>query len=303
MKFDVSDIKTFRSCQRQWQFTSRNKFHLRPTETPPQLIFGTIFHEALHALYLGGSLDKVMADVKREMNPEKDAALLAMIPGYAKEVLPEDQDRFVILEVEHKFNIPANKMLKFFGAESRNSEIDEIELVGSVDMVALDPVENKIYFFEHKTCKDFRDPSYLWMDEQPRLYYGVLAMYVEEYNKKHPDSPATIGGVYLNEVRKLLRKFQYLRTLCNYSNEDMYYFLMSFVGYCIQSYRAVKDNLYCCPHPDYFKCKMCSYSDACATYMYQNVTKEQLLADFGSSIQERETDHLEEKTERSNDND
>lgn len=303
MKFDVSDIKTFRSCQRQWKFTSRNRFHLQPVETPPQLIFGTIFHEALHALYMGSSLDKVMADVKREMNPEKDVALLAMIPGYAKEVLPQDLDRFVVLEIEHKFNIPAGEMLKFYGVDYDYPAIDDIELCGSVDMVALDPVENKIYFFEHKTCKDFRDPSYLWMDEQPRLYYGVLAIYVDDYNLKHPDNPVTIGGVYLNEVRKLLRKFQYLRTLCNYPDEDMHHFIKSFVSYCIQSYNAVKYNQYCCPHPDYFKCKMCSYSDACATYMYQDVTKEQLLSDFGSSIKERETDHLDEKAERSNNND
>ena len=52
MKVDVSEIKTFKACKRQWQLTSRNKFHLRPMITPPAFAFGTIFHEALAQLYL-----------------------------------------------------------------------------------------------------------------------------------------------------------------------------------------------------------------------------------------------------------
>ena len=82
MKVDVSEIKTFKACRRQWQLSSRNRFHMRPIVTPPQFALGTIFHESLAQLYLGVSLDKVMAMVRREMQTDNDAALLAMIPGY-----------------------------------------------------------------------------------------------------------------------------------------------------------------------------------------------------------------------------
>lgn len=318
MKFDVSDIKSFRSCQRQWQLTSRNQFHLRPRATPPQLIFGTIFHEALHGLYMGRTIESVMEEVKKEMNPGTDIALLAMIPGYAKEVLPGDLDRFQILDIEHKFKIPAQQVLDFYGIGYSNPDIAQIELVGSVDMVAVDRETFKVYFFEHKTCKDFREDSYLWMDEQPRLYYARLEMLVDELNYRRlqdwqkiceesdgplPEAPRlyTPGGVYLNEVKKLLKQFKYKRTLCEYPYEDMCNFLQAFVGYCIEEYRVVNSGSFCCPHPDYFKCKMCSFSDVCATYMYQDIDKAQLLQEFSESLMERETDHLDEKVERRND--
>ena len=73
--------------------------------TPPAFAFGTIFHEALAQLYLDVPLDKVMEMVRREMQSDTDAALLAMVPGYYKNVLPDDLERFTVLDIEHHFNI------------------------------------------------------------------------------------------------------------------------------------------------------------------------------------------------------
>ena len=78
MRVDVSEIKTFKSCRRQWQLSSRNKFHMRPIVTPPQFALGTIFHESLAQLYLGVPYEKVMEMVRREMQTDNDAALVAM---------------------------------------------------------------------------------------------------------------------------------------------------------------------------------------------------------------------------------
>lgn len=201
MKIDVSEIKAFKGCRRQWELSSRNKFHLRPKVAPASFALGTIFHEALAQAYLGVSQDKVMEMVRREMSSDSDAALLAMVPGYYKNVLPGDLDRFQVLDIEHHFEIePRDSDGCFiFGAERqvdpKTGEVlydnngkavvkSSVLICGSIDMIVLDPEENKIYGFEHKTCKNFRNPSYIWMDEQPRVYAWALQQYVEEYNAK-----------------------------------------------------------------------------------------------------------------------
>ena len=104
IRVDVSEIKTYKSCRRQWQLTSRNMFHLRPIVTPSHFALGTIFHESLHMMYMGSPLDAVMKFVRQEISQDSEAALLAMVPGYYKNVLPYDLDRFKVLDIEHHFS-------------------------------------------------------------------------------------------------------------------------------------------------------------------------------------------------------
>lgn len=336
MKVDVSEIKTFKACRRQWQLSSRNKFHMRPIVTPPQFALGTIFHESLAQMYLGVSLEKVMAMVRREMQTDNDAALLAMVPGYYHKVLPGDLDRFRVLDIEWHFEVPPttsdgeylfpleHKVDKATGElcyDDNGDPIMEPSLVvcGSIDMIVLDEAQNKIYGFEHKTCKSFRDESYLWMDEQPRVYTWALKQYVARYNEKKMEEyhkafmaaegpeayelkrpePATLGGVYLNEVKKLLRQFQYQRTLCTYSDEDLDNFMQAFFEDCTSCKHAVDNNSYADPKPSYFTCNMCSFKTICTTYMYANLSKDDVLEEFKEEFVERAEDHLEEKAERS----
>lgn len=340
MKVDVSEIKTFKTCRRQWQLSSRNRFHMRPIVTPPQFALGTIFHESLAQLYLGVSLDKVMEMVRRDMQTDGDAALLAMIPGYYKNVLPGDLDRFTVLDIEHHFNIaPVTSDGEYLFPLEQSKNADgtlaydangnpvmepSLTICGSIDMIVLDPLENKIYGFEHKTCKNFRDESYLWMDEQPRVYTWALKEYIQEYNDRHyrqyqdaycewqrigaPEAlepampkPATLGGVYLNEVKKLLRQFQYQRTLCKYTDEDLDYFMQSFFNDCTTCKHAVDNNSYAAPKPSYFNCSMCSFKTICSTYMYAPLDESEILDEFKEEFVKREEDHLEEKAERSTD--
>ena len=339
MKVDVSEIKTFKACRRQWQLSSRNRFHMRPIVTPPQFALGTIFHESLAQLYLGVSLDKVMAMVRREMQTDNDAALLAMIPGYYNKVLPGDLDRFTVLDIEHHFDIaPVTSDGEYLfpiehATDPKTGELmyddngdpimqPSLTICGSIDMIVLDKDTNKIYGFEHKTCKNFRDESYLWMDEQPRVYTWALKEYVRNYNEKqqvkyleawdkwnsstHPiepepvkPEPATLGGVYLNEVKKLLRQFQYQRTLCTYTDEDLDHFMQAFFTDCTACKHAVDNNSYAAPKPSYFNCNMCSFKTICSTYMYAPLNEAEVLEEFKEEFVKREEDHLNEKTERS----
>ena len=149
MKVDVSEIKTYKSCRRQWLLTSRNRFHLRPVVTPSHFALGTIFHESLHAMYMGAPLEKVMQFVRKEISTDNEAALLAMVPGYYRNVLPGDLDRFKVLDIEHHFS--------FVPADPDTGEVldPDVEVCGSIDMIVLAEAENAIYGFEHKTCKNF----------------------------------------------------------------------------------------------------------------------------------------------------
>lgn len=315
MKVDVSEIKTFKSCRRQWQLSSRNKFHMRPIVTPPQFALGTIFHESLAQLYLGVPYEKVMEMVRREMQTDNDAALLAMIPGYYQKVLPGDLDRYRVLDVEHHFEIAprtsdgeylfplepavdkATGEVQYDG-NGNPLMVSSLLVCGSIDMIVLDEAQNKIYGFEHKTCKSFRDESYLWMDEQPRVYTWALKEYVAAYNAKHGTN-CELGGVYLNEVKKLLRNFQYQRTLCVYTDEDLDSFMQAFFEDCLSCKHAVDTNSYAAPKPSYFTCNMCSFKTICTTYMYANLDKAEVLDEFKEEFVERTEDHLEEKAERS----
>lgn len=315
MKVDVSEIKTFKACRRQWQLSSRNKFHMRPIVTPPQFALGTIFHESLAQLYLGVPYEKVMEMVRREMQTDNDAALLAMIPGYYQKVLPGDLDRYRVLDVEHHFEIapktsdgeylfPLEPMVDKntgevqYDGNGNPLMVSSLLVCGSIDMIVLDEAQNKIYGFEHKTCKSFRDESYLWMDEQPRVYTWALKEYVAEYNAKHGTN-CELGGVYLNEVKKLLRNFQYQRTLCVYTDEDLDNFMQAFFEDCLSCKHAVDTNSYAAPKPSYFTCNMCSFKTICTTYMYANLDKAEVLDEFKEEFVERTEDHLEEKAERS----
>lgn len=336
MKVDVSEIKTFKACRRQWQLSSRNRFHMRPIVTPTQFALGTIFHEALAQLYLGVSLDKVMAMVRREMQTDNDAALLAMIPGYYKNVLPDDLDRFTVLDIEHHFDIAPTtsdgeylfpiehaidpKTGEFMYDDNGDPIMQpSLTICGSIDMIVIDKETNEIFGFEHKTCKNFRDESYLWMDEQPRVYTWALKEYIRNYNEKQyakwldlcqqaealgermpaAPAPAKLGGVYLNEVKKLLRQFQKQRTLCTYTDEDLDHFMQAFFTDCTACKHAVDNNSYAAPKPSYFNCGMCSFKTICSTYMYAPLNEAEVLEEFKEEFVKREEDHLSEKAERS----
>ena len=294
MKVDVSEIKTYKSCRRQWLISSRNGFHLRPLVTPSHFALGTIFHESLHQMYMGVPLEKVMTFVRKEMSNDSEVALLAMGPGYYREVLPHDLDRFKVLDIEHHFS--------FVPADPETGEVldPDVEVCGSIDMIVLDVEENAIYGFEHKTCKNFRDSSFMWMDEQPRVYTYALMLYVQEYNAKHPDQePVTLGGIYINEVKKLLRGFKYQRTLCKYPADDLTNFMRAFFGTCCACHKSVVENDPAYPSPSYFGCSMCDYKTICETYMYSTLDKDTVIDEFKEEFKVRESDHLEEKTERS----
>lgn len=334
MIVDVSEIKDFRHCKRKWQLGSRNSFHLRPVVTPSAFKMGTVFHECLHKLYLGKDEDEVLTYMEGEMlgSDAKEAAVLkSMIRGYAKEVMPLDA-KFKVLDIEHHFKFKPYDLLDDRGKELAQKLMNgasadyftDLEIAGSIDMIALNLEDYTVWGFEHKTAKNFRNSTYLWLDEQPRVYYAALQQWVAQYNGSRmsdyakamkewqsigcpllmePAAPRLVklGGVYINEVRKLVRAFDYRRSELSYSEDDLRNFMLSFLTSCAECHRYVKDvDIPRIPSPDMMTCQTCQYNTICQTFQYQDLTKDKVLKEFGTEFEERKQDHLDEKQEVSN---
>lgn len=325
MFVDVSEVKSYRGCKRAWKLGSRNQYHLRPKVQPKAFAFGTLFHNALHKLYLGQSLDSIIDYLyqitEKDEWEEKDVKIiLNMIIGYDREVMPTDRERFHVLDIEHRFSFTAEDYVKSFikqmDGEPWSNPLElvplilrDVEIGGSIDMMCLEVATNKIWAFEHKTAKSFRKPAYLWLDEQPRLYSVATQMWIDklntdryegwkyDVNDRGPEpEPYTLGGVYINEVKKNVRDFDYQRSALVYPDGDRENFMTSFFSTVEDIVTRVEDSYYSCPpQPDFMKCSNCQYAPVCEKFMYSDPPLDMVLESFGDTMAVREVDHLEEK--------
>lgn len=356
MVVDVSEIKAFRHCKRQWQLSSRNQFHLTAKVAPKAFKLGTVFHECLHRLYLGKDIDFVTTYLRNELKDEYADSIpmiTSMIKGYDREVMPEDREKFEVLDIEHHFRFKPYELLDAKGQHYieemgvDEEALQDIEVAGSIDMIALNTETNEVWGFEHKTAKTFRNDIYLWMDEQPRLYYAAMQLWVDEYNKRMHDvwenecvaawtqwlndcdevnaaldtgcysmdypieldypvkperppepTPVKLGGVYINEVRKLIRAFDYKRRALVYPEDDLRNFLLYFLTSCAECHKYVDHpKLPRLPLPDMMSCMNCMFNQVCREMQYRDLNKDKLLDQFSEVVKVREVDHLEEKEE------
>ena len=292
MRIDVSEIKESRTCKRKWEYSSRNMWHLTSRAPIPALAFGTLFHECLHALYLGGDYDRVLLMIEAEVkDPLELKVMTNMITGYMTEVLPFDFDTYRVLEIEHGFNFPLVQL------RGDTNDVD-IDLCGSIDMITLNRETNEIVGFEHKSTARFKTPMIIRLDEQPRVYFEELNRIVAKWNIDHPEGPeVTNGGIFINEVKKVQKKFEYQRTLCKYSERDQKAFFQGIINTGCQIARSLDDgpNL---PEPGPMKCIMCSFASLCDHFQYEAPTLEEVLGEFAEEFAVRDVDHLDEKADR-----
>ena len=336
MFVDVSEIKSFRKCHRQWQLSSRNSFHMTACVPPKAFHIGTVFHECLHRMYLGKDEEFIMNYIDEQMehdDPKDKAMIISMMRGYMRNVMPQDK-HFNVMDIEWHFKYNPIELLDEQGkliAEQMGlvAQLKDITLAGSIDMITLDTDTNEIWGFEHKTAKNFRNDTYLWMDEQPRVYFAALQQWVKDYNARQynewnltcmklhddyakldpkgiafnreypaPPEPVTLGGCYLNEVRKLVRAFDYKRSPLKYPPDDLRNFLLSFATSCAECHKYVDNPNYPRnPEPDMMTCMNCMFNTICQTFQYQNLTEDKVLNEFNLEFEKRTNDHLEEKVE------
>ena len=299
MRVDVSEVKSFRNCKRGWAFSSRNKWNLKSKIPSAPLYFGTLFHDCLARLYMGEDLQKICDYINRELgDPAEQRTMTAMICGYAAEVLPQDMEEYIVKDIEHHFELEISPFKE-----------QGITLCGSIDMICLKEVpgeENvyEVWGFEHKSCARFRDSIYTALDEQPRLYTIALAEYVKHLNElpadKRGGATYRLGGIFLNEVRKIQRSFDHKRTTCVYSSTDLDSFLKGFFTSCMQIREAVEEDV-ALPDPGQMKCVMCNYKTLCEEYAYAVPERDDVLDEFSEEFEIRKVDHLDEKQEQNND--
>lgn len=287
MRVDVSEIKSFRSCERKHQFSSRNKFHLVPTVPNPNLYLGTVFHECLHSMYMGTSIGNILSYILNNVTDSVQYAVLTnMIKKYYEGPFASDTIRYTVVDIERSFQYA-------IGEDPNTGEV--IEVCGSIDMLAIDNETKKLVGFEHKTAKNFRPVIYDLVDEQPRVYFWAMRKILKEWHDqgKHLDI-VDVDCIIINQVKKLQRSFDYKRVECRYSEDDLENFFKGFIRDTLK----INSNENAVPQPDFMKCQMCDYVDLCMHYGYKNIDVQELLNEFDGEYKVREQDHLEDKTNR-----
>lgn len=320
MKIDTSEIKTYRECHRKHEFSSRNRFHLRPITPNDNLIFGTQFHEVLAMTYLGTSEDKILEWITREVtDPQMNRMMNTMFEGYYHGPYQQDKERYVLVDIEKSFNYPVgiagqhdpsaapiepityqpSTTGDWVVVDGVGEVYDALCVCGSIDMICIDTKTGELVGFEHKTAKNFRPEVYDLLDEQPRVYSWALRKILEEYHAQGKLLEVTeVGPIYLNQVKKLISKFEYQRVTCRYTTEDLANFMELFVA----DMRRISTNgdnpTDALPQPGYMKCQMCDYASLCMHYGYVNIKLDDLTKEFDGEFEIRDHDHLEEKTSR-----
>lgn len=319
MRVDVSEVKTYRECHRKHEFSSRNRFHLRPIAPNDNLVFGTQFHEVLAMMYMGTSLDKILEWINEEVTDSVYFKIMTcMANGYYNGPYQEDKDRFQVIDIEKSFNYPVgckdlyasrNYLLTYskdeddnWVAVDENGEVHEaITICGSIDMVVIDKKTNMMCGFEHKTAKNFRPEVYNLVDEQPRVYSWALRKILKDYHDqgKYLDVKE-VGPIYLNQVKKLSTKFAHERAACQYTEGDLNNFMQAFINTVKRIAIHENDQLDMLPQPGYMKCSMCDFADLCMHYGYASINLDALTREFDGEFEVRDHDHLDEKAQRHN---
>lgn len=245
-----------------------------------------------------------------EVSNDDKMLLYSMINGYNAYVLPRDLERFEVLNIEHHFEIPVKDMCVSLGIPVELVEdCEDVTLCGSIDMICVDKETKEVWGFEHKTAKNFRNEVYCWMDEQPRLYYAALKLYVDSLNAQFRAGAYTdhgfmdfedykLGGVYINEVRKLVRASESKRTTLVYPDDDLRNFMYGLLTSVAECHKMVNDTrIPRIPQPDYMTCTNCMFNTICETYKYGDIEIDGLMQEFQCEFKVRENDHLEEKEE------
>lgn len=278
MRIDVSEIKEFRNCKRKWMYSSRNAYHLTPVENPRAFAFGTCFHECLHKLYSGTQLTDVYDYIEHELTDEIEKKMMYnMIEGYYSLVL-EDMDNYEVLDIERGWQVDI---------------LGDIQLCGSIDMIVLDKRDNCIYGFEHKSTARFKESIIVKLDEQLRVYYMALQFITNEINGINK-SNFKVGGIILNEVRKLQKKFEYQRTICTYTDSDMEKFMQGICRVASQLLDEVQASIMPDPEPSPMKCVMCQFSSICEHFGYSEITAGDIIDQLPEYVV-RSKDHLDAK--------
>lgn len=299
-KFTLSanEIRVFGECARKRYYSSRDCLAIRSNTPRKNLVLGSAFHSALQYYYTTvdaalaakyNGIDHVITkdDVQEvfdsideyplttkvldaetgeviEETPIVDSTdfstLKNMIECYKPQIV-KDLVEYEVISCESVFNM-------------ENWPIDDVMYHGFIDMVVRKRSNDMIYFFEHKTCANFRPEIYSRFDIQLHIYsiYG---------RKEYGD---LFGGILLNQVKKAktAKGYDQQRDLYNWDAGEMYDFELWLTA---KTQALVSPSNVHAPCNNYMSCKMCEYMDICLRYgyklpkTYQEIVEDQAFTD------------------------
>lgn len=266
--FSANEIRTFCDCGRKRYYASRDLLAVRATKTTPALSIGTAVHKWLQTMYSKSSdlLQERDSDFSIEQcrAAAEDIRATIDIEGFLND-LEDDNKKIFMCITQNYFETIVEDLTRYtvLGCEV-DFQMDDWPTVdamyhGQIDMIVLDRVEQRVKFFEHKTCKDFRPEIYNRFDIQLHIYDTYGRAYSHEL-----DLPW--GGMILNEIKKAKteRGYAHHRMYYEYSFKEHDAF---FRWLAAKTYAAIESRHEPCNN--YMTCKMCDYAPICLKYGYE----------------------------------
>ena len=192
IEISVSRAKKWKSCQVAHDYKYVQK--LRPKAKARPLTLGSLVHKCLEYRALGQDWVKVIKDFKAgEWSKlfEEERFELGDIPG----------DAYRIMRGYHYYYLESDKRYKTIAAEVPfrvRVEGTPVVLVGLIDLILLDTVDNSIWCFEHKTAKKgIPSEEFRMTDIQTTLYLYVMEHLAPYLGYK----PGQVKGVMLDYLK------------------------------------------------------------------------------------------------------
>ena len=282
-KFTLSanEIRVFSECARKRYYSSRDCLAIRSNTPRKALILGTAFHAALQYYYenIDAKLAEIYGGTEHTLTYEDVLEVYESIEKYplTKEETDEETGELkevpIVPEADYKTltnilncYIPQllNDLVEYevIGCEVNfnleNWPINDVMYHGLIDMIVRKRSDDKIYYFEHKTCANFRPEIYSRFDIQ-------LHIYSINGRKEYGDE---FGGIILNQVKKAKTEKGYDQQRDLYAWDDKE--LGDFELWLTKKTMSLvsPDNCHA-PCNNYMSCKMCEYIDICMRYGYE----------------------------------
>lgn len=279
--FSANEIRTASECPRKRYYSSRDCLAIRENRPAKALLLGSAVHACLQYYYT--ELDKKIKEAGlNEPSLEDCQDLLDTIPEFKLENYEQlDKDTQKVFDLIHSMYreqvavdlVDYEVLACELAFHMNNWPIEDVMYHGYIDMVVRNRISRKIYFFEHKTCTNFRPDIYDRFDVQLHIYAA--------YGKVFADENACIfGGMILNQIKKAKteRGYETKRNVFEYSEAEY----ASFFNWLTRKTAAiVSPNNDHAPCNNYMTCKMCEYAPICMKYGYEVPTStEEILEGF-----------------------
>lgn len=290
--FSANEIRTASECARKRYYSSRDCLAIRSNKPAKALVLGDALHKTLQYYYT--ELDKRIKEAGL-LNPsiEEVQDIFDLIPTYELqdidsmdddsikiydlvidmylEQIVTDLHSFEVIECEKAFHID-------------NWPVNDVMYHGFIDMVVRDRKTGVIYFFEHKSCTNFRPDIYDRFDIQLHIY-GYYGRYFYE------DGKANFGGMILNQLKKAktMKGYGCSRKTFTYSDDE---FADFFTWLKAKTEATISPDNNHAPCNNFMTCKMCEYAPICMRYGYAipKTTAEILNAFFEEDEEGNPTD-------------